>query len=146
MRRILKNAVIGKRKRTITILCGVCLGVVFAVWGCKKLERIDLSGVKPFCAYVNEENIDKTLPFINEFLKSLSNDLDEEQKLQELVTWLKSKPCIVDASIFCVSCVKTGIPHSEVFVSFKENGVTKELSLCILMSNPLQAVRYHELI
>jgi len=42
MKNAVKNAVIGKRKRTITILCGVCLGVVFAVGGCEKLKKIDV--------------------------------------------------------------------------------------------------------
>ena len=41
MRRIVKIAVIGKRKGTVTILCGVCLGVLVAVGGCEKLKRID---------------------------------------------------------------------------------------------------------
>jgi hypothetical protein len=143
----MKNALNGKRKGTNVVLCGVIMCVLLTVAGCNKLRRIEIDkdGKKPFCAYVNEENIDKTIPITNEFLKTLSDDLDEEQKLQELVTWLKLKSCIVDANIFCVSCVKTGIPHSEVFVSFEENGVTKELSLCILMSSPLKAVRYHEL-
>ena len=97
-----------------------------------------------FCAYVDTENIDKTIPLVNKFLSGLSDNLDESQKLQHLATWLKSCPCVIDATIFCVSCVKTLPVGSEVVVSFNENGEVKELNLCILMSNPLRAVRYHE--
>ena len=97
-----------------------------------------------FCEYVNTGNIDKTIPIINEFLNVLSDNLDETQKLQQLAIWLKSCPCVIDATIFCVSCVKTLPAHSEIVISFNENGEVKELNLCILMSNPLSAVHYHE--
>jgi hypothetical protein len=41
MKRIIKNTVTSKEKYAITILCGVCLGVVFAVAGCERLEPVD---------------------------------------------------------------------------------------------------------
>ena len=106
-------------------------------------ENVEVSKYE-FCAYVNMENIDKTIPIVNEFLSGLSDNLDETQKLQQLTAWLKSYPCFIDATIFCVSCVKTLPAHSEIVTSFNENGEVKELNLCILMSNPLRAVRYHE--
>jgi len=46
MRRIVKNAVIDKRKSTVTILCGVCLGVVFAVASCnKRTDANEIEGI-----------------------------------------------------------------------------------------------------
>ena len=47
MKRVVKNAVIGKGKGTIIILCGVVLSFLFTVGGCNKLNRIDLDGKKP---------------------------------------------------------------------------------------------------
>ena len=44
MRTIEKNAIIGNGKGTIVILCGVIFSFLATVGGCKKLERIDLSG------------------------------------------------------------------------------------------------------
>jgi|GEM_PF-52715 len=97
-----------------------------------------------FCSYFNTDNRDKTIPVVNEFLSGLPDNLDETQKLQKLAACLKSCPCIIDATILCVSCVKTLPTGSEIVISFNENGEVKELNLCILMSNPLRAVRYHE--
>ena len=97
-----------------------------------------------FCSYVNVGKIDETIPFINEFLSDLSSNLDDKQKLQALEVWLKSYPCIIDATILCVSCIYTLPAQSEMLISFEENGVVKEFTLDISMSNPLKAVRYHE--
>jgi hypothetical protein len=96
-----------------------------------------------FCSYVNLENINKTLPAINKFLKELSGDLDDEQQLEALTTWLKSFPCITDATILCASCIETLPPQSEILISFDEDGLLNALVLDISMSEPLEACCYH---
>ena len=144
MKNVVKNAVTGKGKSRGAVWCGVVLGFLVAVAGCDRLEPVDTGGVKTPCEFVNEENIDETIPIINEFLENLSNSLDEEQKLQELVTWFKSHSCITDARILHISGIETLPPQSEILISFKENGVTKELILDISMGEPLKAIRYHE--
>ena len=83
-----------------------------------------------FCSYLNVNNIDKTIPFVNEFLSGLSTDLDIEEQLQALVVWLQSQPCIIDATIKCKSCIEISPPMSEITISFDENGTTK----CVIMS------------
>jgi len=45
MKSVIKNAVIGKGKSTVVILCGIVLSFLFAVGGCTKLNRIDLDGI-----------------------------------------------------------------------------------------------------
>ena len=107
--------------------------------GCNKEVNKD-----EFCSYVNVKNIDKTIPFINEFLSELSDNLDDEQKLLAFETWLKSYPCIIDATTLCVSCVYTNPAQSEILISFEENGIIKEFALDISMSDPLRAVGYRE--
>jgi len=129
-------------KRLVLMIIPVLMLVASS--GCNKEMSNKEINKDEFCSYVNTENIDKTIPIVNEFLSGLSDNLDETQKLQRLATWLKSCPCFIDATVFCVSCVKTLPAYSEILVSFKEDGVTKELNLCILMSTPLKAVRYHE--
>ena len=97
-----------------------------------------------FCSYLNVENIDKTIPFINDFLAGLpssSSFAEDEQNLQALTIWLKSKPCIIDASILCVSCIYTLPAQSEIAILFEENGKTVKVVFDILMSNPLKAIR-----
>ena len=50
-----------------------------------------------FCSCLTTENMDKTLPFIDEFLAGLPNDFGSGQNLIALTIWLKSHPCINDA-------------------------------------------------
>ncbi|MCL2511029.1 MAG: hypothetical protein FWF09_03150 [Bacteroidales bacterium] len=129
------------RKGTV-ILCAVMVGLFFAV-GCKKDD--DKKGSEPnevFCSYLNMENIDKTIPFIDDYLASLpsSNSFaEDEQNLQALTKWLKSSSCVIDATILCVSCIETLPEQSEVSFSFKEGEVTNVVTLDIVMSTPLKA-------
>jgi len=102
----------------------------------------NVSDSENICLYLNSENIDKTIPIINEFLEGLpsSNSFSEdEQNLQALTEWLKSNSCVIDATILCVSCIYTYPAQSEISFSFKEGAVTKEIILDIIMTNPLKA-------
>ena len=97
-----------------------------------------------FCSYVNVENFDKTILVVNKFLDGLSNNLSDEQKIQALTTWLKSCPCIIDATILCVSCIKTLPAQSAIIITFMRDGVVKDIVFGISMSNPLTFAGYHE--
>jgi hypothetical protein len=97
-----------------------------------------------FCLYFNSQNSGKSLLVINAFLRGLSNDLNDEQKLQALTVWLKSHPCIVDATIFFISCILTLPTQSEIIISFEKNGKMEHLVLDISMSDPLKASGYHD--
>ena len=97
-----------------------------------------------FCSYLNTENIDKTIPIVNEFLVGLKRNLNEEQKLQTLIAWLKSCPCVIDATILCNSCIGSQPAQSEVSILFNENGITKDFVFDVGMTNPLQIVRCHQ--
>jgi len=85
-----------------------------------------------------------TMAIINEFLTNLSHELDDEQQLNELVEWLKSKVCIIDAAVLCQSCVETDPPISVMLISFEENGIMKKFILDVSMTKPLNAVAYSE--
>ena len=86
-----------------------------------------------FCSNLNEEDIDKAITVINEFLSGFSDDdFDDEQPFQKLTTWLKSNPCIVDANLFCISCGDTMLYHpnpSLIAFSFGEKGNAKDIFL-----------------
>ena len=143
MENVVKNPVADRRKITGGMLYMVLI-ILLLPFGCEKLNKVDSALDKEaFCLQVNEANIDQTIPIINEFLENLSNDLNDEQKLQALETWLNSCPCITDATIVCVSCIKTLPLQSEIAISFEENGITKNFILDISMSNPLKAMQYH---
>ena len=99
-----------------------------------------------FCSYVNLEDIGQTMPMMNKFLSGSYNNLDENQKLQkiqELITWLLSHPCITDACVLCMSCTQTNPPMSKIRISFDENGITHDFILDIAMKYPFEAVGYH---
>ena len=121
------------------------MAIVFA--GCRKTVKTDdenvLDACEDFCLYVDVENIDQTIPLIDVFLASLSNDLTNEQKLNELIECLKSQPCINDVTVLCQSCIETDPPTSEIAVSFDKEGITKKIVLCISMGYPLKTACYN---
>ena len=121
-------------------LIGLVLLLLVGLVGCDKQDQVTDS--EKLCPYLNIENIDKAIPKINDYLAGLpgSNSFaEDEQNLQSLTEWLKSSSCIIDATILCVSCIKTLPEQSEVSFSFQEGEVTKVVTLDIIMSNPLKA-------
>ena len=127
-------------------IAAIMLVLAAATAGCNKNANDKTDDEKKFCSYVNEENIDKTIPVVNEFLSEISVEPDWMQQLQELATWLKSYPCIVDATVLggVGSCGMSGTLMSEILVSFDENGITKKLLLDVSESQPFKAIGYHE--
>jgi len=121
-------------------LIGLVLLLLVGLVGCDKKGQVTDS--EKLCLYLNIENINKAIPIINDYLAGLpsSNSFaEDEQNLQALTKWLKSSPCIIDATILCVSCIYTLPAQSEISFSFKEGEVTKVVTLDILMSSPLKA-------
>ena len=121
-----------KKLSLIEIILLLLAGLV----GCNKDGQVTDS--EKLCSYLNIENINKTIPVINDYLASLKSNLNDEQKLQSLTEWLKSSHCVIDATILCVSCIYTLPAQSEISFSFKEGEVTKVVTLDIVMSNPLK--------
>ena len=95
--------------------------------------------LEDFCTYLKTGNMDKTMPFVDEFLSALSHDLTDEQKLDALAAWLEEQPCIVNALVECQSCWITNPRKSEIFISFVENCVTQRHILEVAMTLPLKA-------
>jgi len=100
-----------------------------------------------FCQYVNNEDFESLKPIINDFLKEIEPNLDDAAKLQKLCDYLNKYDCVLNAEIFCVSCVKTLPPHSELKVQFKQNASSGmrsiTLGLCIHMTEPLRVSQWH---
>ena len=118
-------------------LIGLVLLLLVGFAGCDK-EGSETDS-KKLCSYLNIENINKAIPIINDYLAGQKSNLNDEQKMQALAEWLKSCPCVIDATILCVSCIKTLPEQSEINFSFKEGEVTKVVTLDISMSTPLKA-------
>ena len=100
--------------------------------------------VKTFCMYLDVENIDKTLPIVNEWLSAQSTDLSEEQILEALAEWLETQPCVFDAQVVCSSCEEAASPIGEIIVSFEDNGVIKDFIFELSMAKPLEVTGYRE--
>ena len=139
--RITKNPFERKQKGT-AIALGIIHLLFFIAAGCAKQSSVE---DEKFCSNVNVENIDKTIPLINDFLKNLSNDLDNETKLQDLAAWLKAKPCIIDANVTCNFCIKTQPKTGEITVSFDEDENTKNFILSISLTYPLKVANFIEI-
>ena len=94
---------------------------------------------KEFCSYINLENIDKTIPVVNEYLCNLPKDLSNEQKMQALSIWFKSYPCVIDARAILSD---SGYPSRAGFAfSFEDDGIIRELILDF--STTGKVVSYH---
>ncbi len=111
--------------------------------GCKKDVAVCLDE-NAFCSYVNSEHFDSTRTVMNDFLKTINKNKNSDEKLEALNAWLACKSCVSKAEIFCNSCIKTNPPQSELRVHFLANGKDIELTLDVLMDEPLRFVRYHE--
>jgi len=119
------------------VAIAICLAGLTMFSGCDKAVQVTDS--EKLCSYLNIENINKAIPIINDYLAEQKSNLNDEQKMQALAEWLKSCPCVIDATILCVSCIYTLPAQSEISFSFKEGEVTKVVTLDILMSTPLKA-------
>ena len=98
-----------------------------------------------FCSYLKEETINETIPFIDEFLVNLSENLSDEEKLTELTEWLNLQYCIIESEVRCVSCI-SGMYQptlSEISFSFNENGIVKDFMLDVLMGDTLKTAYIH---
>ncbi len=119
---------------------GLVLLMLTAFIGCNKDDQLIDSD--KLCPHLNIENIKKIIPIINDYLASLpssNSSSEDEQNIQALTKWLKSSSCIIDAQIICVSCIYTLPTQSEVSFTFKEGEATYEVTLDIIMTEPLRA-------
>jgi len=98
--------------------------------GCQK-ENLEC---KEFCLYSNVENFDKTAPFINEYLSTLSKKWSNERTVRALVDWLNSQSCIdvVDFEIIPNWCLTPPVQNTasvNIKLLLDDIGVEKEIIL-----------------
>ena len=121
-----------------SVKCFVILLLVAGFLSCDKQS----SSVEPeddleFCSCFDSfENINKTIPVVNEFLASLPDETrlnggwtHKEQIFKSLVTWFKSLPCIIDASILYSDAAVYPPEMGGITFSVKDNNTVKELYL-----------------
>lgn len=110
---------------------------------CEEEEnKVITSYSDPFCVWVDKQKIDSTGRLVDEFLVTLK-DVNHDEDLEKLRTWLEAKECVDEAKILCNSCIKTLPPMSELSVSFVTNGLTAKMTMDILMDDTLKFVTYH---
>jgi len=112
-----------------------------ATAGCNRDNENEEIVEKEFCLCVNVENIDQIIPIINEFLNGLSYDKYFMWQLQDLVSWLKSHPCIIDAAVYSQLHTQPA-PVYQISLSFEENETTKRLFIDVSNEIPLKVVGY----
>ena len=143
MNKLIKKQFAGMQKGAVVTLCMVCV-LFLTSTGCGKQSNNANDETEKFCSYIYEENIDKTIPLVNDFLSGLSIEVNEEQQLQELIEWLKSCSCIIDVTFLYQSFeYEDAPPMSVLSVSFEENEENKESFLYLSMASPIKALGYN---
>ena len=113
-----------------TILKIAALSVVMLMFvggsaSCKK-EKDD------FCSYFekNMKDINKTIPLINNFLKELPDNLNDEQKKEKLRTWMMSHSCGYFVDYYSESglrAISATFPESGLYLMFSETRPLKAI-------------------
>jgi hypothetical protein len=127
-------------KNIITVLI-ISIGAI----ACEKEPDMELNDDNGFCNSLNMEDINKTIPIINEFLSELPAGISKEQTFESLETWLNSFPCDVNAKIlYGVDWIWGGEQMYGVSISVEDNGIMRELELDFAIID--NAITYSQII
>ena len=130
--------IILKQNDMKNILKNIVIVLVLSIGSsaCDKDPEMKFNGDLELCSCLNMEDINKTIPIVNEFLTGLPNGISEEQTFESLQTWLKSFPCDIDAKILIGKDMDWGREQMYGFaISIKDNEIIRELSLDFLGFN-----------
>ena len=121
----------------------VMLSLLLGVVGCDKDNEMNNNEIslEEFCACIDLENIDKTIPVVNEYLRNIGKSLDNEHRAQALVGWFKSHSCIVDARIILHE-ISGYQPKRDVAFSFMDGEIVRELILNFSTTNKVLSYHY----
>lgn len=121
------------------------LSIAAVLLGCGENE-IECPNKNPvaFCESIADADHKARTTLINSYLKSLPKELSPEEQLERFRDWLTCASCVTRAEILCTSCTKTNPPESEVGIWFTTGEQDGELTVDILMTNPIQLIRYND--
>ena len=133
---------------SISLKATLCLALIVVFGGLAScisdLEEKRDAGVvddMEFCACVSLEDIDKTIPAVNQYLGTLNKNRDNEQRLHALAAWLKSFPCIIDSRMIQNETMPGFPPKTDIAFSFMDDEIIRELLLDISTAD--KVVSYH---
>ena len=96
------------------------------------------------CVDFDIENIENSIPVINEFLSALPDILSGEQKIKELEKWLNIHFCIAVASVEHYSAVKTNPPTGEIIIRAMDGrGVLRAYYMDVQWTSPMTVTGFH---
>ena len=100
------------------------------------------------CLNFDQDNIEKSIPLIDEFLSILPENLPEERKIRELEYWLNIQPCIGEkggAKIENFSVIKSNPPTGEIIICLENENSDRIFKVMdISWTNPMTISRFHE--
>lgn len=112
-------------KNIITVLI-IAIGAI----ACDREFDKEFNEDNDFCTYLNMEDINKTIPIINEFLTELPDSMSKEQTFESLRIWLNSFTCDVDAKILFGEDLIWGEKQMYgVSIAVKDSDILRELVL-----------------
>jgi hypothetical protein len=133
------NRVMAKTRLFITTI----LFWVIAISSCKK-DDIKCTDDKEFCDFIDKEEYNNIGSLIDKYLVGQRPDINEGEKLEQLLVWLNCKSCVSRSELLCNSCIYTNPPQSEIKVWFTVNGKEVIKVLDVTMDEPLRFSNFHD--
>lgn len=105
---------------------------------CKKSEETCTDNGS-FCS-INTADFTYTKTIVNEYLKTQSNNLSNQNKLYNLVDYLSCKTCVSKVTIECQSCPGTSPVQSKLNVDLFVNGQSVKKVFNISMGSGIELI------
>ncbi|MBX2966345.1 MAG: hypothetical protein KF845_09385 [Cyclobacteriaceae bacterium] len=108
----------------------ILLVLAIGVSSCSIDREMEFTDDVDFCSNLNLENIDKSIPVINQFLAKLPDGTSKEQTFESLKAWLNSFPCNVNATILYALDLTSGHEQMNgIAIHVNDKEVIRELTL-----------------
>jgi len=128
----------------------IILALLISAYACSKDPDMDFSGGEDFCSCLTMDDINKTIPIVNDFLAELPDEMKlnngwghSEQIYEILVKWFTSFPCSTDAKILVgYDFFRGGEKKYGVGISIKDKKRVRELELDFAYNTLTQIAGY----
>lgn len=131
-----QTAIKGKQIMQQIIKTLIFASMMYFMASCNKNDPNipDIPEDKSFCGFIKSKKLDSTRSSIDSFLSSLS--LNDDTRMDSLVSWLSKKECVADAKLYCNICIFTLPPTRELHLELKIQDKIIKADLFIVMFEP----------
>lgn len=126
------------KKKHVALVLSFVLLIASISFKCKKSE--DTCTDNSIFCNINTSDFSYQKTIVNEYLKTQSNNVSNENKLYGLVDYLSCKTCVSKVSIQCQSCPGTSPVQSKLNVEFFANGQVVKKVFNISMGTGIELI------